>query len=105
MIRALALLLLVVPAWAHQAPSGWEYPNECCAAHNDCAMIEARFVSITPQGYRVVLPLGAHPRPYAVDDLFVPADPRIRRSGDGDWHLCIRPNGQVLCLYVAPGST
>lgn len=39
MIRALALLLaLSAAAAAHDAPSGWAYPYNCCADH-DCRPI------------------------------------------------------------------
>jgi len=44
---------------AHQAPSGWAYPTECCSGI-DCAEIPASAVKETQRGYQVTLRAGQH---------------------------------------------
>lgn len=110
-LRLLLLITLLLTAmalgartWGHQAPSGWTYPNECCSGHDDCAEIPASAVRGLADGWHVDLPANVHPRGYPVRAVYPYGDGKIRRSGDGQFHLCIRPNGEVLCLYVPPGA-
>ena len=110
-LRLLLLAALLAAAlvqagrtWGHQAPSGWTYPEECCSGHNDCAEIPASAVRGLADGWHVDLPAGIHPRGFPVRQVFPYRDEKLRRSGDGQFHLCVRPNGQVLCLYVPPGA-
>lgn len=104
-LGAFLLIAAIGAAWAHQAPSGWQYDHACCS-NRDCAPVPARMIRATPDGLRVAIPAGAHPF-VTGDDLveIVPyADPRLRPSGDGDHHACISPSRRVLCIYLPPGG-
>lgn len=83
-----ALTLLSWPVSAHQAPSGWMYPPDCCGG-KDCAQTED--VEITGAGYHIKgthLLVGFH-------------DPRIRPSPDSHFHACMPPSkSTVYCLFV-----
>lgn len=104
---ALGLLLsgALVVALAHQAPSGWTYPSECCSGHQDCAPIDDRLVREEADGWHVSVPKGAHPtRPWFEGrHIFKRGSTALKRSGDGRFHLCIGTEGQWRCLYVPPG--
>jgi len=93
------------PAHAHS----W-YSAECCD-DRDCAPISDEYVSITAEGYEVVIPPGGHPLATSeVRDLFRYGDPRLRPSQDGDYHGCLivgegvfgsaTAGGWLRCLYV-----
>jgi hypothetical protein len=89
------------PARGHEAPTGWAYDPACCSDY-DCAPIPARSVTLTPTGWRVQVAPGEHRFAPAggLDDVVPFGDPRIRRSGDGGWHVCISPvTGRLLCVY------
>lgn len=85
----LAMAFLLSPARAHEAPSGWDYPMECC--HNqDCG------------------PLNEADRPKPLDGgdwllttgEIVPKS-KVKFSPDGLYHLCRwHANNTVLCLFV-----
>lgn len=100
------LLLLALPALAHQAPSGWDYDRECC--HNfDCAAVRDGLIREVQGGYRVTLRAGQHPMlsGAVTVDLFIPhGDRRIRVSGDENRHACVTSGGHVFCIYVPPGG-
>lgn len=90
-----ALMLLPTAAVAHNAPSGWAYPAECCSS-TDCEPLAPGAVKKGDDGW--IMPNG---------EVF--AFGAERNSGDESWHWCLR-NGKVIiaanrpCLY-APGST
>src|SRR5262245_36108362 len=68
---------------AHEAPSGWAYPFECCAGI-DCAEIPSRAVKETPAGYGVTLLPGAMAKtPFAAVVPYSAARP----APDGAYHL------------------
>ncbi len=105
-LLAIALLAFAGPAMAHQAPSGWEYPLECCS-QRDCAKVDASAVKERRGGWHVTVAPGSHP--------MVPADgPPVlafiaiadaRPSPDGDWHICLHPSDKrVLCFFAPPGG-
>lgn len=106
-IVAAALALAALPAAAHQAPSGWFYPFECCAGF-DCAAVPSEAVSITAQGYRVTLRPGEHPmirdREWTDTIPYGEAKP----SPDGEFHICIRPATHAkaplsrICFWAPP---
>lgn len=107
MRAALAFLLLIGPALAHHAKSGWPYPWECCS-DKDCWMMgddadshepEPRFDAgfwVLHDGYRI-------------------ADRDARPSPDGRFHVCrsgghrnggvIMPGGRPPCLWVPRGAS
>ena len=79
-------------AGAHEAPSGWVYPWDCCS-DRDCKMIDAVNVSERPQGY--LLHLSGETLDYT--------DPRVRNSPDGAYHWCAHPGTpRTICLFVPP---
>jgi hypothetical protein len=83
---------------AHQAPSGWAYPIECCAGI-DCAEVPAGAVKETPQGYRVTLSPGEHPMVKAPFAAVVPYA-STRPAPDGAYHICLNPQLKVLCFFA-----
>jgi hypothetical protein len=108
-VMAVVMAMLVALAWAvraHQAPSGWAYPYECCAGH-DCAAVASQAVVERRGGWQVTVAPGTHPqvpagRP-AVSD-FVPVE-RARPSPDGEFHICLSPADlRVLCFFAPPGG-
>jgi hypothetical protein len=90
---------------AHQAPSGWTYPIECCAGI-DCAEIPAAAVKESPEGYQVTLSAGEHPMvkgPFAAVVPYAAA----RSAPDGAYHICLGPataagQPKVLCFFAGP---
>lgn len=107
---ALAALVLGAAAFAHQAPAvsgvaGWQYDASCCS-NRDCAPVAPRMIRATPAGMVLTIPAGAHPFVVGtpLTETIPHGDPRIRASGDGEYHACISPSRQVLCIYVPPGG-
>ena len=89
----IALALLLAPAHAHQAPTGWQYGPECCSSA-DCYQAPATDVHETPDGY--FIESNGETIPYG--------DKRIKRSKDEFFHEC-KPGGiptskRSFCLYV-----
>lgn len=96
-IVAVAVALLIwagVEAFAHQAPSGWNYPASCC--HNrDCGQVPADWIEEGADGI-TVLPTGEQ-IPYS--------DTRIKDSPDGLTHWCRNPDEpkpHTICVYLPP---
>lgn len=92
---------------AHRAPSGWDYPFECCS-EADCARIDAAAVRETPSGFVVTIAPGRHPmwpterRQPAVLDI---PYGKARLSPDGFFHLCMNDAGELLCFYSPGGDS
>ncbi|CAN7716681.1 hypothetical protein [Bosea sp. LjRoot237] len=102
---AIMLAASAMQAHAHQAPSGWDYPFECCSGA-DCARIDAGAVREVSSGFVVTIAPGRHPMwPTERRDQLILDIPhqKARRSPDGFWHLCINDAGEFLCFY-APGG-
>lgn len=92
---------------AHDAPSGWVYPEECCQDTQDCQMIPARAVSTDALGFIVNLDPGEH-RHAPDGGTFYILDNQVKKSGDEYYHVCIHvyTNGPgALCLYVPPNES
>ncbi|MCR4264682.1 hypothetical protein [Nitratireductor sp. ZSWI3] len=92
----LTALVLAVPVSAHEAPSGWNYPMECCS-NRDCQQIPANDVIERSEGY-LVKPTG---------ETLSYTDSRLRKSPDGVYHLCAVKrvsNLHTICLFVPPQS-
>jgi hypothetical protein len=104
---ALALLIPLSGAVAHNAASGWEYDRECCHTF-DCAQVRDPTIEVVPGGYRVTLPPGSHPMVgvgRSTVTAFVPFDsPRVRVSGDAFKHACVSAAGYIYCIYLPPGG-
>jgi hypothetical protein len=87
----LFLLMTVLVAFSLQAHAHSWYEHSCCS-NDDCSPTPAENVTIGPGGY---LWRGTP----------VPND-KIRKSLDGDYHICIRKSDKaILCLYVPPGAS
>ena len=74
-----------VPLEAHFAPSGWEYPFECCSGR-DCHPTTAII-----QGGGYFLP--------ETGETIPAMDSRVRESGDGEYHRCGSAT-HTRCLFV-----
>ena len=83
--------LLIKPAGAHTAVSGWSYPASCCADY-DCAEISPSRVKEAPGGY-------------IVDGHFSVPHSEVKQSPDGHFHACF-PNPEMLrCLFIPPSGS
>ncbi len=68
----------VSSAYAHEAPSGWHYPPNCCGG-NDCRPVDCDSIVETPTGY------DWHGLHWSAQQASV--------SGDQQCHVCYSPNG------------
>jgi len=77
-----ALWIVDQKAYAHKAPSGWEYPKHCCN-EQDCGQVTAP-PKYSPDGLYVILTnkFGTARCPIAM----------IKPSKDEFWHACIVRN-------------
>lgn len=86
------LALRVGAAFAHEAPSGWQYDAACCSGM-DCMQAPKEDVKETSEGYRL-----------STGEVIAYSDHRVRRSHDEFFHEC-KPGGDMsskhsFCLYV-----
>jgi len=93
---ALSVTLLgVLPARAHEAPTGWKYPWACCS-NMDCQEVQSSAVSERPQGYVI----------QSTGEVVAYADKRVKNSPDGEYHWCAHQKGidagHTICLFVPP---
>ena len=85
-----------LPAYSHDAPSGWSYPVSCCSGI-DCRPVSTKVVSERPEGY-VIGNTG---------EVVAYSDRRIRNSPDGEFHWCSvagKSDGATICLFVPSRS-
>lgn len=89
------LLSLPTVAFAHQAPSGWQYPLECCS-DRDCMEVADTAIEERPEGY-IIKETG---------EVIPMTDRRIRFSPDGHFHWCrsLYQEHRTFCLFVPPRS-
>jgi hypothetical protein len=87
---------------AHESPSGWQYPKECC--HQlDCAPItDSSFTKPTnPTELPQLVVTTKH------GTVAVPHNFKFRKSGDSNPHACMRPDGMgglmLICLFFPDG--
>lgn len=91
----LCAVLYASLGWAHEAPSGWEYPIQCCS-NNDCRWVPPFFVRPTGDGWIL--------RDHLKHEFVPISSPKVKVSGDGEYHIC-RTNfgkGDLLCLFIPP---
>lgn len=103
------LLFIVILAWFvswgfYAYAHDW-YPASCCS-ETDCAPIRVENVKPVPGGYAVFVPQDEHPQVHQTSfQTVVPYD-KMRPSPDGDYHICLRPEGvageRVLCFFGPP---
>lgn len=84
-----AFLFVLHGVSAHQAPSGWQYPLECCSDH-DCAPIADADIPRPLDGGDWLLTTGE-----------VVLRSKVKWSPDGHYHLC-RMGEVIFCLFVPP---
>lgn len=87
-----ALFLAIVPASAHEAITGWHYPNYCCG-DGDCA--HALSAIRNPDGSLTVTTKHG--------TATFPASFKYDPSPDGLIHACFT-KVKLYCLYLAIGS-
>ena len=90
----MSAIVLAAPALAHDAPSGWIYPLECCSNY-DCREVEKAEVEEGPLGY-VIRTTG---------EVIPMTDAKVKMSPDGEFHWCSRggkQDGATICLFVPP---
>jgi len=96
------ILSMILVAYAHDAPSGWQYPLECCS-NMDCGEVISTsrtepkdgslpemIVTINRGGTMVSAPV-----PHNFQ--------KVKPSPDNKLHACIGFNGQLICLFLPPG--
>lgn len=103
LLVALAMNLIInARARAHQAPSGWEYPKECCDGM-DCAPVPFRVQpTFRDGGVEFRLKPGDHPMITTQEHVIFWKTEALLRSPDDEWHICLRENDdhvEVYCVY------
>lgn len=104
-VMTAALILLVLGAYlrlypphalSHEAPSGWQYPSDCCSGQ-DCRPVSCDSL--------VEMRDGVH----FLNSVFKSG--QVRVSGDSQCHVCIgyTPAGLIStpephCVFVKPSS-
>lgn len=96
----ITFVLMASEAGAHEAPSLWMYPANCCSGR-DCSRVPMAQVSDGPEGYRVVLKPGDHNMAPNGGTYLIPY-PLAKASGDHEFHICILPSGTVICFFYPP---
>jgi hypothetical protein len=83
---------LSLPAWPHEAPTGWAYDIACCS-NQDCRAVPERAVIESREGFTI-----------AATGEFIPRNStKVRRSRDGMIHWCSslgRDDTNTICLYI-----
>ena len=89
-------------AHGHEAPSGWQYPSDCCDPDGqECDPIPEHAVQSVKGGYLVTLRPGDHK--YVTREVrFMVAANKVRASGDGGIHACISPTQCCLWCLILP---
>lgn len=105
LVLILVYVVLVVwlyPARAHEALTGWSYPTNCCSGV-DCEKIPNRAVRELADGYHVNLKVGDHHFAIKPTTFLIPyGDPKLKRSPDGDFHLCMGQTMNLICFFAPP---
>lgn len=105
LLRLCFLALMLALACRSASAHDW-YPWECCAGQ-DCAPVAAAAVRETPRGYVVTIRPGSHPQwPVGRPGPLVLTIPyaKAKPSPDGRFHICLRPDGSLICWFVVYGG-
>lgn len=92
-IVELCSFLVVAGTFTFAASAHSWYDSDCCS-NEDCVPVLASTVRETPRGF-VYTPISGR-------SCFFPKDSamqRIRKSKDGEYHVCITKNGVCQCIY------
>lgn len=111
-VIGLGAMTIATRAFAHEAPSGWLYDQDCCNT-NDCHELPVGAVTLTPSHYLVTVTPETHHNLKGTRTYEIPYTATgIRPSGDEKYHLCVRNEyvnnageifgGGVICFYVPP---
>ena len=101
-----ALILSVTNVIAHDAPSGWQYPMECCHSMDCGPITDSSFTKPkTPTELPQMVVTTKH------GTVVVPHNFPYRKSGDSKPHACMRPGPWVdgmqamrlICLFFPDG--
>lgn len=88
-------MLASIPAQAHHAPSGWQYPWSCCS-NQDCRPVPCDTLEDIGDGKVLDNENG---QTYQKDQVF--------SSGDSHCHLCTelgKVDGKPICAFIQQGS-
>lgn len=96
----------VLAVYAHDAPTGWSYPMECCHQLDCGPVVKTDFTDPKDGSLRkLIVTIEKQGTFYtAVVDTTFP----VRQSPDNLMHACIRPPavdqvfGRLICLFVPP---
>lgn len=101
-VIAISSLVVVTKAKAHDAPSGWSYPQICCSGR-DCAPVDEKYITEKADGYHVDLPAGSHPQLIKQNySAVIPYD-AAKDSPDGMAHICLAYEGtHRFCFFMPP---
>jgi hypothetical protein len=97
-ITSLMIISFATLAQAHDAPSGWAYPSNCCSG------VDCREVNDGHSSIRV----GERPEGYVISstgEVIAYMDPKVKPSPDGEYHWCSASGldtGNTICLFVPP---
>lgn len=86
--------LAIMPTLAHEAPSGWSYPQDCCAG-KDCRPLSCAAIIDHPDGSETALGLHFERE-------------QVKISGDAQCHVCIGYSDMPIkkrfphCIFIAP---
>ncbi len=84
----------LLPAYPHDAPTGWAYPYSCCSGI-DCREVKDSSIGENSTDY-IIKQTG---------EQIPMSDARIKDSPDGNFHWCStqgREDGKTICLFVPP---
>lgn len=90
-VLVVVMLLVGGVGQAHEAPSGWQYPQECCSGY-DCDETSIAFrnrdgsLTVRTKNGTATFPKGFP----------------FRQSPDGKIHACFTPS-QLRCLFLDGG--
>lgn len=95
-------LLALTVSEAHEAPSGWSYPIECCSGL-DCAPVE-KTEFLTPADSTSLPQMVLTTR---IGTTIVPKTAIWRQSKDNRFHVCMKtydknPATNFLCVFAPP---
>jgi hypothetical protein len=85
-----------MPAYAHEAPAGWQYPYSCCSGF-DCREVSSKVIGEGPEGYLIK----------GTGEIVSYSDARLKNSPDGEYHWCSvagADDTRTICLFVPPHS-
>jgi len=93
LIRIVAAFLVSAPVLAHDAPSGWSYPGDCCGG-SDCHPIACSTIKDQPDGSATWL------------GLFFTRE-QVKISHDASCHVCVTYNTAnhnrfPHCIFLSP---